>query len=461
MAGGLMQLIATGAQDQYLSIAPEFSFWKQVYRRHTNFSMQSVQNTFLSKPTLDSSAGSFTCRIGRYGDLLQQVYLGFTLPAIYSDNDMRFRWIGNVANYMIRSYSVSIDTQTIDQKWGEWSDIWNELTMTSDRKFGYDRMTGNIEEFTAPKSLKPLTILNNNRFSYSYYPIASNGTPSIPSKTFYIPLDFWFCKNPSLALPLVALQYQTINITIELRSIEEIYQIYDIRTNTYFSPTGYRSLPYYDGRDVSIANFSAFEGGGPSSIDINAFLECNYIFLDTLERNTIAANSADFLIERVYRTNYTGIVSGGQQSVDLIIANPVKEFVWVLRRGNAYLYNDWRNYSSTTPENPLMSTLNSAKIVWNGSDRIDEKNGAYFNLLQPYQHHCTTPRDGIYSYSFALNPEKINPSGSFNASMINKIQLYLSTNPTIDNTDYEIVVYTLYNNIFRVISGSGSMVFAS
>lgn len=468
MAGGLMQLLAVGTQDQYITISPEMSYYKQVFRRHTNFSMQGVRNTFASSPTLNGTVhGTFTSKIGRVGDLLSDIFLSFQLPAIYSNitdnirDDMRFRWIPNVANYMLYTYSVSIDTQLIDQRWGEWLDIWNELTLSTDRQYGYQRMTGNTEEFIGPKSLNPLVILNDNRFKYSYYPKATATTPSIPSKILYVPLDFWFCKNPALALPLVALQYQTINVTIEFRGAEDLYQIYDIVSGQYYSPNGYRALPYYDGRDVSISRFIKYGGGGAATVDLNAYLECNYIFLDTVERNTVAATSADYLIERVYRTNLSGITQNAQSTVDIIVANPIKEFIWILRRSSANLYNDWGNYTGATPENANYPTLNTGKILWNGAERFEDKPGAYFNLLQPYQYHTTCPREGIYSYSFALYPEKLQPSGSFNASMINKIQLYITTNPTSDGSDYEISVYSLYYNIFRVIGGSGGMVFTS
>ena len=460
MPGGLLQLISVGQQDTYISISPEFSYWKQVYRRHTNYSMESVRNTFLSAPSLNNiNRGIFTCKIGRVGDLLSEVFLCFKLPDIYSDEELRFRWIPNVANHMLYTYRVSIDTQDIDVRYGEWLNVWNELTLTSDKQFGYQKMTGSTEEFIAPKSQKPLVILKNNRFKYSYYPTAGPTSPSIPSRTLYVPLDFWFCKNPALALPLVALQYQTINVTIEFRSAEDLYQVYDVVTGKYYSPSGYRALPHYDGRDVSISAFTAYGGNGPVTVDLNAYLDCNYIFLDTLERNTIAATSMDYLIERVYRTNQSGVQQDGQATIDLVIGNPIKEFVWIMRKSTAVSYNEWGNYTAATPENENRGTMNTLKILWNGAERLQDKPAAYFNLLQPYQYHTSTPKEGIYCYSFALYPEKLQPSGSFNASMINKIQFYLTTNPTDDGSDYEISIYSIYYNIFRVMGGSGGMAF--
>jgi hypothetical protein len=461
MPGGLMSLLAVGAQDAYVSISPEMSYFKQVYRRHTNFSMQAVRNTFSTKPVLSNFKSSFTCKIGRVGDLLQDIYLSFTLPAIYSDDDMRFRWIPNVANYMLNQYTASIDTQLIDQRWGDWLDVWNELSLTADRKTAYNNMTANTPQFTSPMNSKPTVIIQNNKLTYAYYPTAMPLKPSIPAMPMYVPLDFWFCKNPAVALPLVALQYQTININIEFRGIEDLYQIFDVVTGRYYSPSGYRALPTYDGRDVSIAAFTQYGGNGPTAIDLQSYLDCNYIFLDTAERNTVAVTNTDYMIERVYRTNLTGILQNNQQTIDVVLANPIKEMIWTLRRSNAQLYNDWGNYTGCQPENAKFPTLNTAKIMWNGAERFEEKPAIYFNMLQPYEYHTSPPKSGIYTYSYALYPEKIQPSGSFNASMINKIQLYLNTLPTTENVDYELTVYSIYYNIFRVIGGSGAMVFAS
>ena len=459
MPGGLMSLLAVGAQDQYISMGPEMSYFKQVYRKHTNFSMESVRMSFLTKPVIDTTRTTYTCRISRIGDLLQQIYLSFELPDIYSDDHMRFRWIRNISNYMLYTYSVRIDTQLIDQRWGEWNDVWNELTLNQEKKYAFDRMSGNTEEFSNPKSLRPLVTIINNRLYYSYYPAASRDQPSIRRKRMYVPLDFWFTKNPSLALPLVALQYQNVEVTIELRSINELYQLYDERTGRYMSPSLYSMQPGNSGKDVSIRRFLSFDGNGASTIDLNAHLECNFYFLDEPERRSIAANNADFLIERVYRNEKGGIYT--QNTIDLVVANPIKEVVWITRRSDAPLYNEWANFTATYPENPNFPILASAKMLWNGMERMEEKPAAYFQLLQPFQHHTSSPREGIYSYSFALYPEKLQPSGSFNASMIRKIQLYVTTEAYPDISEYEVVIYSVYYNVFRVMSGSGGMVFQS
>ncbi len=458
MPGGLLQLVATGIQDQYVTSANEISFWKQTFRRPTNFSMESVRQTFLTKPVLDNNGRtSFTCRVGRVADLLSNVYFSFQLPDIYSDNTYRFQWIKNVAQYMIYSYSIRVDTTLVDQGYGEWMDVWNDLTMTSSQKAVFDRMTGNVLEFTNPVALQPKVIIENNQISYVYYPVASSTQPSIRGRRFFVPLPFWFTKNPSLAFPLVALQYQNVDITLELRSIEELYQIYDSVTNKYYSPQGYRSLPGKSNAVVSIDRFTAFGGNGPRTIDLDAYLECNFVFLDEHERRVVGTQGLDYTIERIYRSEHDGVRSNA--TLDLVLSNPVKELVFITRRSDSHLYNTWANLTAGNPEDTTRPILQSAKLLWNGLERFEEKPAAYFNQIQSIQYHTGSPREGIYPYSFALYPEKTVPSGQFNASKVNRVQLYVTTT---DNTEeYVFIVYAVYWNVFRVMAGSGAMVFAN
>lgn len=453
-----MQLIASGAQDQYITAGPEFSYFRTVFRKYSNFSMESVRQTFVTKPMLENSTTSYTCRIGRIADLLAEVYLSFQLPNIYSNDTFRFQWIKNLAYHMVDSYSVRVDTQLIDQGYGEWMDVWNELTLPLGKKYTNDRMIGNVDEFTSPKSLDLKVIIENNNLRYSYYPVATSSTPSIAGRRFFVPIPFWFSRNPALALPLVALQYQTVDITIEFKSVEQLYQLYDERADEYVSPSTYRER-YSDvsNLDVSISQFTQYGGGGPSSIDLDAYLECNFIFLDESERKTVARTQMDFMIERVYRSHHDGV--RGQGTLDLVFANPIKEVIWFTRRADVRKYNTWANFTATSSENVMFPIMSTAKMLWNGLDRFEAKPAAYFNLIQPYQYHTGSPREGVYAYSFSLFPEKLQPSGTFNASAVNKVQMYVTTtDPALES---EFTIYGVYYNIFRVMGGRGDMVFAN
>ena len=484
-----MQLVALGAQDVFLTGSPEISYFKMVYKRHTNFSMESVRQSFNTKPTLDVKGNTFTCRINRVADLLQDIILSVELPDIYSSDKFRFRWIENIANYMIYTCSIRIDTQVIDQLWGEWMDIWNELSLSADKREGYNKLTGNVEEFMNPKSLNPYIVYDHNNITYSQYPIAGTSVeyPSIKKRRLFLPMPFWFSKSPGLAIPLIAIQYQQIEITVELRGIEDLYQIYHSPTGMYISPYEYRNkieesridknvpLPVILEKlntdtvlnvlnnEVSINRFLVPIGQSylnvSTTIDIDAYLECNYVFLDENERKAVATQSHDFLIERVHRIDKEGILNSG--TIDLVLQNPVKEIIWITRRGDAEKYNSWSNFTNSIVKLPNSPILKTAKLLWNGMERFEDKPPEFFNYIQPYKHHTRCPKDGIYVYSFALYPEKLQPSGTFNASTINKIQMYITTNPPLNNYEYEFVFYALYYNVFRVMSGSAGMVFAN
>ena len=498
MPGGLMSLVAVGAQNLYVTGSPEFTYFRQIYKRHTNFSMESRKQIFNTDPYLGSGIGTniFTCKIQRLGDLLSDVVFAFKLPDIYSDGLVRFRWISNFANYMIYRYQVSIGTSLIDQKWGQWLDIWNDLTLSEDKKYTYSRMTGNIDNFIAPRLDDPIAVLNNNKIEYIYYPDTNliGGRPSIKGKQLYLPLNFWFSKNPALAVPLVALQYQVMTVQIELRGIESLYQVYDQCTGEYISSTEFNNRvqtrlnneldPFYKYteilrsqdiysyiNDVNL-NINTFLNNPSQNnvISLQSYLECNYIYLDNDERRILAMTNTDFLIEKVTMNEIQ--CSTQQTTVDVVLNNLVKEMIWVLRRADSYTkYNNFDNFTAFPDNNDQYPILKTAKIIWNGMDRIEEKPAEYFNLLQIYNHHTCGKREGIYAYSYALTPEKLQPSGVFNASMVNKVQLYLNTNiytlsndgisfePSIDN--YIVDVYAIQYNIFRVMSGNGSLVFVT
>ena len=192
MGGGLMQLVAYGAQDIYLTGNPQITFFKVVYRRHTNFSMEAIEQTFNGSADFGRKV---SCTVSRNGDLMHRVYLEATLPDV-TGQDSGFRWTNWVGHQLIKNVEVEIGGQRIDKHYGDWLHIWNELTQTAGHKEGYARMVGNVPKLTQPSTSKSAT-------------------------TLYIPLEFWFCRNPGLALPLIALQYHEVKINLEFRSLDE------------------------------------------------------------------------------------------------------------------------------------------------------------------------------------------------------------------------------------------------
>ena len=317
-----MQLVAYGAQDIYLTGNPQITFFKVVYRRHTNFSMEAIEQTFNGQVDFGRKV---TCTISRNGDLIHRVYLQVTLPAVTcggdnSDNNSTysgktscsycFRWTNYVGHVLIRSVEVEIGGQRIDKHYGDWLNIWNELTQEPGKQAGYDNMVGNTIHLTG------------------------TGHNSTETTTLYIPLQFWFCRNPGLALPLIALQYHEVKINLEFRQKEETY----VTSSSVIECSGSST-----GCTVCI----------PSLEQSSLFVD--YIYLDTDERRRFAQVSHEYLIEQLQFTGDEAVTSTNVK-VKLNFNHPCKELIWVVQRddvvapmtlsnGRQQLTNQWNNYT--------------------------------------------------------------------------------------------------------------------
>ena len=516
MAGGLMQLVAYGAQDVFLTGTPEITFWKVSYRRHTNFAMESIEQTFSGQADFGRRV---TCTISRNGDLAYRTYLQVTLPQI--DQDMKgaagavyARWLDFPGEQLIAQVEVEIGGQRIDRQYGDWMHIWNQLTLSKEQQDGYYKMVGNTTQ---------LTYITDPGFANVSGPCAAAGGPSqvcaprnaLPETTLYVPLQFWFCRNPGLALPLIALQYHEVKINIDFRPIGEcLWAVKDLAGST-----GTQS--------VSQAYQQSL---------VAASLYVDYIFLDTDERRKMAQNPHEYLIEQV---QFTGDESVGSSSnkIKLNFNHPCKELVWVVQPdanvdycasleggetlfktlgaqpfnytdaidalpnavhafggldqtsgANAFITSDglfemdqagaasagasWEGATAAGSslsdagtfvlaetaldmhcwgENPVVT----AKLQLNGQDRFSEREGSYFDVVQPYQHHTRSPETGINVYSFAVRPEEHQPSGSCNFSRIDNavLQLVLSAGTVSGTNTAKVRVYAVNYNVLRVMSG--------
>lgn len=474
MGGGLLQLIAVGQIDSYLSINPDFSFYKYSYKKHANFSMESIQLLFDNNPVFSPKnlSTNYQCKIVRYGDLLGNLYFCYTLPDIYSSDKYKFKWIKNVGSIFVKKVNINIDGMIIDQLTGEWMNIWNELSMpATDNK--YDNMIGNVPEIQTPQTIYKRVTIENNKFIYNYYPTASkddpNSSPSIVGRKITLPLNFWFTKNPALALPLLRLQFNNIYVNFEIETSENLYQVFSPDLNMHINPIYYNEL-YND--NIDIMTFT-------KNFSIKPYIEANYIFLGEEERNSIfLIPKLTYLVEQLEITTAKKILSNTNAShtINLNIHKPTKEIIWTTKRDDNFKFNDFSNYTASIPENTSFGILDKASIIWNRTNnRIEEKSSEYFNLIQPYQHHSHIPRQGIYTYSFAIYPEKEFASGYFNASVINSsLMIYLKDtydnsyinnklikfNKNTYNFDYIVDIYCITYNIFEVVGGTAGMKFA-
>lgn len=466
MGGGELQLVVKGQMDEFLTVNPEVSFYQFVYKRHTNFALDSYQLTFDRKPELSSTEGTYKCKIDRHGHLLSNLYFAFTLPAIYSSDKYKFRWVKNVGTVMVKEATISIGNTIVDKLTGEWLNIWNELTLPAgDNK--YDTLIGNVPEMQDPKSSFTRVSIKNNRFIYFYYPEADkeSSTPSIPSRQIIIPLKFWFTRNPALSLPLFRLQgYETV-LTLKLEPSESLYQVYSDKLDMYISPTYYNELTSLHGGDmISIKKFI-------KDIDLQPYVEANYVLLDNDEYKVLNDRSTlTYLVEQLTMSTFTNVTN---QNINVLVSNPTKELIWVVKRDDLWKFNDYFNFSADVPESNN-GLLDTATIYFTNNERIQEKNAEFFNMIQPYQHHTKVPKQGIYCYSFALYPEKELLTGYYNAGLV-KTNLYVKLKTQFNNSyvnsklikngvgpynvNYNVVVYSLNYNIFEVVGQQAGMKF--
>lgn len=436
MGGGLLQLVAFGAQDVYLTGNPQITYFKLIYRRYTNFSMESVPQQFSGMADFGSRV---TCTISRNADLLSRLYIQATLPALHSSlsSPGRVRWVDKVGHALIQSYELMIGGQSIDIQYGEWLEIWNQLTLPEAKTIGYNRMIGHTNAMHTDATASAYTIC--------------------------VPLQFWFCKNPGLALPLVALQFHDIKINVQFASLSSLI-IQQVSTDVF---TG------------SINDMTVY---------------ADYIYLDTDERRRFAQAAHEYLIEQV---QYNGgeTINLTTSKIDMYFNHPIKYFVFVAQK-NEYTSTDPNlklnlnqqfNYTTALQARVNYSTVSGTfdesveyqdstgngpitgvKLVMNGHDRFSTRPGMYFNCVQPYQHFPAVPTSpGIYVYSFGLKPDDAQPSGSCNFSRIDTAVLQLSFDPAlfVDSNSLPVTasfrLYAINVNVFRIMSGLGAIAYAN
>lgn len=557
MTGGLLQIVAYGYQDMYLTANPQITFFKVVYRRHTNFSIQPFELTYQDNPNFGTKG---RVKLYRLGDLISKMYLKVVIDTISSDSGAPFAWIRRLGHAMINKIEVEIGGTVIERHYGTWIDIWYELSRTGQHERGYNKLIGDVDQLTEYNNLPK------------------------PQYTMYIPLQFWFNRHYGLALPFISIQYHEIYVNIEFQPRETLLV---------------RCVGF-----TNVADANILEVG----------LVTDFIFLALEERRRFATNGQEYLVEQV---QYYGDISllDSPSRLTLDFNHPVKELIWAMRNGNyttgkTFLcYSnkaDWSehilecskmillgsmillpgpeyiidssgnrikikpgtpppdfgfweefepqtiaessngnlivtnnsqtmslwvnvnslvigNYSITNKisaeievteldriiitnmisgvldrdisypvdlmtdtrldefkelnvcvyqfsnyglyitgkQNPLAYSL----LEFNGEERVQKRNGNFFGTLQPYMHHSCTPTDGINMYSFACQPELLQPTGTSNFSRLENVVLtswFEDTGnpnglfpplPTIYNLDTRYFVFCRSYNIFRVVSG--------
>jgi hypothetical protein len=590
MPGALLQLVAYGAQDVYLTGNPQITFFKIVYRRHTNFAVESIEQFFNGATNFSRKS---TCEISRNGDLITQTFLKVILPEVRFTGDfcrfghVEFAWVRRLGHAIIDETELEIGGAQIDKQYGEWLNIWYELSHPVGQEHGYSKMIGDVPELTEVSTLS--------------WDVPDN-TLLKPNYTMYVPLQFYFCRNNGLALPLIALQYHQVKIYVRFRPADQCY----------------------------IAS-EAFRSGAETFELDDASLYVNYVFLDTEERRRFAQVSHEYLIEQLQFTGEESINNSNSAKYKLNFNHPCKELIWVTKLGNyqggrfmiydpydwecarnkaakllllaqydldefgyfntvavdcndlAYNGNNGIEYIGINPaapcEEPLYTFNDSATaaefasghnligrlapvvpllkrvrdvdlrdkvegviriftdfdsdnltypeveditrndltitdlsipmdkfdfdnrsayircfdvIVWlhdnygllidgsinpvtevqlqlNGQDRQSKRSGFWYDTVEPYLYHTDTPKDGINVFSFALNPEEHQPSGTCNFSRIDTALLNLwffefGNNKYADvflDSDNKVLIFAVNYNVLRIMSGMGGLAYSN
>jgi len=429
MAGGLMQLVAYGAQDVYLTGSPKVTFFQAVYKRHTNFAMENIEQV-VNGTAADGARLSVT--VARNGDLIGEMYLELEANvAAVTSTDTAFsgEW---VAERAVADIELTIGGQRIDKHYQKWWRLYSELYLDEAKKAQYGKMASSAI-------------------------LGGSGTKT----KVYLPLIFFFNRNPGLYLPLIALQYHEVRLDITLSSVY----------SNYFSTNGSKNAVKVWG---------------------------NYVYLDTEERRRFAQKGHEYLIEQVQHTGVDTVADAGNgKQVRLSYNHPVKELVWCFSSGSGT--NDMWDTSNAaranvttvskigdgTNENvyttslstigaPLMvvdgsewvseedaagGPMSSFKLILNGQDRFKEQSGKYFNQVQPFWHHSGNPYLGIYSYSFALKPEEHQPTGTCNFSRIDNAQVEVKTKGSTAKSSMHM--FAVNYNVLRIQSGMGGLAFSN
>lgn len=525
MPGGFMQLVFYGAEDLYLTGNPSISFFRSVYRRHTQFGMEYIPLYFDPIPSFTATQDTTaTVKIDRNADLLYDTYLVYDLPALFTNNQIPVGWVEEIGCKIIKEITIRADGTILDTQRGDFLKVYSDLTLPVDQKAKFISLVGG-EPFMQNSGKNLVNDINQQQIA-------------IQARRLYIPLFFWFCRNSGLALPLVATQYNQIFIDVRFSSLNELIRI----GNPLISPK--RLFGDYTNSDqnVAIRNYLMFgntEGmnNGRTIYDqnnvfyyftqnnwqSNTFLLANYIFLGDDEQTQIAQSSREYLITQTQFYLYQGLRQG-PNTIEMTLNHPVSEIIWYLTRDDLDLSNDWYNFSgynnpqsiqwiqdqyqdynfnfstnsaSTSNKIPnlqyidqLTPYVNSVKSqsvdkianinlqtyfgnyyrimskmkpIFNNNDRMSEEDDSFYQNLQVFKYHKGKGHLGLYCLSFAVDPESpIQPSGTTNFSRLNSQELFVTVDPTYSiEQSFNMYLYAVNWQVMRVMGGIIAPVFAN
>ena len=438
MGFGYLLLAVKSEQDNYLIGNPQFTFFKAVYRKHTNFSIDYQFNNFIGD-TSNAFGRKLYIDIPKNGDLLHRMYLTIDISNDTTDVEK----LAPLAYNFIEYIDIYIGGQRIDRHYGEWLAIWHELFEDSNKSIALANMVG---------------VHNNNSIG----------------KTLTIPLRFWFNNDIGLALPLIALQYNDIKLEIKFNQKSEV--------DKFNSTSGDASSNFKINKIQLISEYIHLD-----KEERRVFSSKNHEYLITQVQDSL--NNVINNFSAKYKESKKNF-ERQRHKIDLRFTYPVKEIFWTIQdleanyntlvtynNTGAFKYNYWNNFESG---NDQMSFCN---IVVNGKDLTDELPANFYRDIQQYQYHSGygmnfininagslptvdfSKGTGVYSYSFALHPEDFQPSGSLNFSKLESCQLKfgLIKDTTINNApanpNKKINIFALNYNVLRIMNGMAGLAF--
>uniref|UniRef100_A0A6C0CAH1 Major capsid protein N-terminal domain-containing protein n=1 Tax=viral metagenome TaxID=1070528 RepID=A0A6C0CAH1_9ZZZZ len=446
---GTFQLIFVGAQNIYTTENPEITLFRTVYKRHTNFAIDAVEEFFTSKIGFGQTV---RCKLSKNGDLLSKLGLSLKLSnpnrrkpecenicdanpfknkcschrCLLNDpcDDVTYGWVNAIGHVVIDYIELYVGESLVDRHYGEWLEIWTELSQTAEKRLGYYEMIGKKD---------PL----------SYTVDSFTGEMDV-----FIPFSFWFCRNIGLALPVLSLIYHDVDIVIRFRPLEQCWV------------SNKRNVP---------CPVVTMEGN----------LVAEYIYLCSEERRTFYKQSHVYLMEQLQlNENNTSEFNVGRMNIQLDFMHPVKEMIWFVQRKDVVgppdgvwesdcsypKGNDHFNFTSSTIPRRYRpaETFIAAKLQLSGVDRTIFWPASYYRLIQNYYYHTRIPTaNNIYTYSFCLAPEDHQPTGECNMSMVDNARLCIKLGNRDKCNQYgvRIKIYAINYNVFFITGGMGAPMF--
>ena len=491
MALGLLILVSVGKENIYLSSDPEITFFKMTHKRHSNFSTETIAQYFKSTPDFSRKV---TVNLSKNADLLGPIILYVELPDIIMENSSvlptgikNFAWVKKIGLALLSYVDLEIGGVLIDRQYGDYLNIWYELTLNLGRKSAFNTMIGNVDI---------LTKYSNGKTSYS----------------LYVPLNFWFCQDSGISLPIVSMIHNDIKIHVQFNDFNKCYletptnyiqtsepyslfkvgeiirqtvggvtaigrfvyfdsltnnMYYNVISGTFSIPTVNNDQNYIIVGDESqfVQNLLAasiitidedyFRFNTPTLQD--AYLLVDYIYLDNSERFLFLNNTHEYLVPIIQNIQPQTFYSTNI-SYKIPFFNPVKIIFWKAQLVSNYKANDLFNYTLDPVSTTTNRIISQEHIVLNSINRIELGLPEYYSLVQIYQNKFTSSPDGFHMYSFCINPLDYQPSGTLNFSKIDDAYLAINFNKLVNYQNPAIVTaYGIQLNIFRVINGLGAL----